>query len=325
MSKIRYEIDPHNRLTKIGPDKFRTVIDGEFELEGRNSLIYHVKKSDNIDIPQQIKFKGSWLLDKSHNLIFTFDKWNNQVQGNRLILKSDLVSASENELVFSVETKEDASGRTRSYLLKFTGIWQADKHNRLTFNIEKEKGTSDALTLQGIWSVNKQSEIVYSYIRALVGTKEKVENSIVLRGSWDISEKNRVAYVLNKNIGSQFDFKVSFQKAEKNFLKYSIGIGYASKQKTITLFGTWKLDKDFGLIFEIEYSDDRVCEIVFGADCKWKDGYLLELRLKNKLNKNLGVSVDLSKKLFDGQGEAFVRAMRSEGEVSIVAGMGIRW
>jgi hypothetical protein len=325
MVKVRYEIDPHNRLAVVGFNKFRTVVDGEFELGGKNSLIYHVKKSDNIDIPQQIKFRGSWSLDKDHNLIFTFDKWNNQVQGNRLILKSDLVSATENELVFSVETKEGASNRTCSYLLKFSGIWQADKYNRLTFNIEKEEGQSNALTLQGVWSVNKQNEIVYSYVRTLKGKKEKIENGIILRGYWEISEKNRVAYVLNENIGSQFDFKVSFQKAEKNFLKYSIGVGYASKQKTTTLFGTWKLDKDLGLIFEIEYSDDRIQEMVFGADCKWDGGYALELRLKNKLNKDLGVSVNLSKKLFDGQGEAFVKALASEKEVSIVGGVGFKW
>ena len=74
MQKIRYEVDPHNRLTRLGPGKFRQVIDGEFKLDDNNSLAYHVKKSDNIDIPQQIKFSGDWSLDTGHNLILTLDK-----------------------------------------------------------------------------------------------------------------------------------------------------------------------------------------------------------------------------------------------------------
>lgn len=325
MPKIRYEIDPHNRLVIIGLNKFRTVIDGEFELRPDHSLVYHVKKSDSIDIPQQIKFKGTWLLDENHNLIFTFDKWNNQVQGNRLILKSDLVSASGNELVFSVETKESAPSRVSSYLLKFGGIWQADKYNRLTFNVEKESGSADVLTLQGIWAVNKQHEIIYSYTRVLKGTKEKIENAIVLRGHWDIAEKNRLAYTLNHDIASELSFKVAFQEAEKNFLKYSIGIGAASRRKSIALFGTWKLDKDLGLMFEVEYEKGRIQEIMFGADCRWKDGYSLDFKLKNKLNEGLGIEIVLSKQIFKDQGEAFIRAIKSKEEISIVAGVGVRW
>ncbi|MEK7850031.1 MAG: hypothetical protein AAB213_04385 [Candidatus Omnitrophota bacterium] len=93
MEKIRYEVDPHNRLTRLGPARFRTVLDGEFKLDDNNSLAYHVKKSDSIDVPQQIKFSGNWSLDTGHNLILTLDKWNNQVEGNKLVLKSELLSA----------------------------------------------------------------------------------------------------------------------------------------------------------------------------------------------------------------------------------------
>ena len=333
MSKIRYEIDPHNRLTILGPNKFRTIIDGEFKLSSRNSLIYHVKKSDNIDVPQQIKFRGNWSLDKEHNLIFTLNKWNNQCEGNKLVLESDLVSASGNELVFSIETKDSSSEQgesslnsvTRSYILKFSGAWQADKYNRLSFNLEREKGESDALTLQGIWTINKQNEIIYSYIRTLTGTKEKIENSIALRGYWDISEKDRLIYILNEDIDSQFDLKVSFQKAEKNFLRYTIGVGYAQKTDTITLSGKWKLDKNLGLLFEVEYADGCVKQIVFGADCKWNDDYSVELRLKNKTGEDLGIEVSLSKQLFQGQGEAFVKALACEEEFSIMAGAGWKW
>ena len=288
MQKIRYEVDPHNRLTRLGPGKFRTVLDGEFKLDDGNSLSYHVKKSDNIDIPQQIKFSGNWSLDKGHNLILTLDKWNNQVEGNKLVLKSDLVTASGSELVFSVETRRGI------YILKFGGAWQSDKHNRLSFNVVKERGnapgsargSSDKLTLQGKWDINKQNELVYMYPK----------NIITLRGYWDITEKNRLLFCFDKGLGSGFDLKATFQRAEKDSLRYGVSFGYGERKRTVTLFGKWRFDKNTGLSFEIKYA-----------------------------GKGVKVEAELSRSLLKGQGEGFVKALVSEKEYAVMAGAGWRW
>jgi len=284
MEKIRYEVDPHNRLTRLGPGKFRTVIDGEFKLDESNNLSYHVKKSDNIDVPQQIKFSGNWSLDKGHNLILTLDKWNNQVEGNKLVLKSELLSAGGDELVFSVETRRGI------YILKFGGLWQADKYNRLSFNVTKERGNApgsvDKLTLHGKWEINKQNEVVYTY----------PENIITLRGYWDITEKNRLSYCLDKGLGSGFDFKVAFQRAEKDSLRYGVSFGYGERKRTITLFGKWRFDKNTGLSFEIKYAGQGV-----------------------------KVEAELSRSFLEGQGEGFIKTLVSEKEYAIMAGAGWRW
>ena len=284
MAKIKYEIDPHNRLTRLGPARFRTVLDGEFKLDDNNSLAYHVKKSDSIDVPQQIKFSGNWSLDTGHNLILTLDKWNNQVEGNKLVLKSSLVTASGNELVFSVETRRGI------YILKFGGSWQADKYNRLSFNVTKERdsdrGSSDKLTLQGKWEINKQNELVYVYPK----------NIITLRGYWDITEKNRLLYVLNKDLGLKFDFSVAFQRAEKDSLRYGISFGYGARKRTVALFGKWRFDKNTGLTFEIKYA-----------------------------GKGVKVEAELSRSFLKGQGEGFVKALVSEKEYAIMVGAGWRW
>ena len=280
MQKIRYEVDPHNRLTRLGPGKFRQVIDGEFKLDDGNNLFYHVKKSDNIDIPQQIKFSGDWSLDKNHNLILTLDKWNNQVEGNKLVLKSELVTASGNELIFSVETRRGI------YLLKFGGVWQADKYNRLSFNVIKEQGSANSLTLHGKWEINKQNEIVYVYPK----------NIITLRGYWDITEKNRLSYVINKDLGSEFDLKATFQRAETDSLHYGVSFGYGAKKRTIILFGRWRFDKNTGLSFEIQCA-----------------------------GKGVKVEAELTRSLLKGRGEAFVKALVSEKEYAIMVGMGFKW
>jgi len=310
MQKIRYEIDPHNRLTALGPYRFRSVIDGTFKLTGRNSLVYHVKKSDDLDVPQQIKFSGTWSLARDHELILTLDKWNNQCEGNRLVFKGDLIDASCNELVFSIETRQGIS------LLQFSGTWQADKRNRFTFHVTREEGAVDALIFQGTWALNEQNEITYTYART---------NSIVLKGYWAISQKNRLSYVLSEELNSGFDFKVSFEEAKKESLSYTLGVGYAPGKKLITLAGTWKIDNKAGLLFEMEYSEGRVKAIVFGASVKGTDGCLLELKLKNESGADLGMELSLTKQFFAGQGEAFIKALSCGKEMSIVGGMGFRW
>ncbi len=271
MSKIRYEVDPHNRLTRLGPGRFRQVIDGEFKLDDNNSLAYHVKKSDNIDIPQQIKFSGDWSLDNGHNLIL---------------------------LVFSVETRDTASSRSdlairgrgrtsvRFYILKFGGAWQADKYNRLSFNVTKERGSSDKLTLQGKWEINKQNELVYVYPK----------NIITLRGYWDITEKNRLSYVLDKDLGSKFDFSVAFQRTKKDSLRYGVSFGYGARKRTVVLFGKWRFDKNTGLTFEIKYA-----------------------------GKGVKVEAELSRSFLKGQGEGFIKTLVSEKEYAIMVGAGWRW
>lgn len=285
MQKIRYEIDPHNRLTARGPDKFRQVLDGTFKLADGNALVYHVKKSDNTDVPQEIRFTGDWSLGKNHDLALTLDKWNNRVEGNKLIFKSALADAGSNELLFSVETRE-SSRKTRINILKFSGAWQADAQNRLMFLAEKKTGSADPLILQGTWEVNKRNEIVYKH----------PENSITLRGYWRIAGKNKITYVLNKRLGSYLDFTAGFERAESDSLRYGIGVGRGKRKRVVSLWGRWKMAKGAGLFFEVKHAIGGV-----------------------------KVEAELTKAFLAGRGEGFIKALASEKEFAIMGGAGLRW
>ncbi len=111
-ARLRYEADPHNRLVsereegQAGITGFRQVLDGRFEIGDNNSLVYHIKKSQGIETPQQVKLTGNFSLDKNHGLVFVLDKWNNQCEGNRLIIKGDIIDAKSNEFSFSVVTRD---------------------------------------------------------------------------------------------------------------------------------------------------------------------------------------------------------------------------
>ena len=339
--KIRYEIDPHNRLVyektgkKSEVPRFRTVLDGNFEIDENNYVTYHVKKSQASDIPQQVKLRGNWALDNEHNLVLTLDKWGNQIAGNKLTVESELIDAKDNKLSFTV-TSKDSEGNGHIYIVKLGGRWQADEHNRLTFNVEREAGIADRITLRGAWEVNphtknfgvgvnQQNELMYTYEKSERGKEEKITKTITLKGYWEIAGKHRIIYVLNKEIESEFDFKVSVGKPVARGLEYELGVGARPSKKTITLFGEWKVNKKIGLLFEMPYEEGKVRSVILGGWGRLDKNHKLEIRLQNKIGEDLGIDVKLSRSLLEGQGEAFIRALRSQKEVSIVAGAGFRW
>jgi len=328
--KISYEIDPHNRLIVKKTGKvsrvagYRKILDGRFKIGKDNSLIYHIKKSSQIDVPQQIKLSGSYSLKNDKNLVFTLNKWNNQVQGNKFIIKGRLLDAKDDELSFTVGTR-DSDGNRKIYILKLSGAWQANKHNRLSFNVKREKGAIDNLTLEGSWKINNNNEIIYTHTESHLKRKVNILNTLTFKGHWDISKKNKISYILNKDINSGFDFEVGFVRALKSGIEYKISIGGVPKEKTVTLSGRWKLNKKLGLLFEVPYEKSRIKAITFGADCKLTKKDTLEFRLKSALNEDLGASLKLSRKILKDQGKAFIEALKQGKEVSITAGIGFRW
>jgi len=292
MAKIRYAVDPHNRLIisttgkKSRLPKFRHLLDGRFKMGKKNSLVYHVKRSQGLEVPQQIRFSGNWSLDRNKDLVLTLNKWNNQVAGNKLVIKGKIIDAKGSNLLFSATVK-GANSRSRIYCLGLSGSWRADDRNRLSFKVDKEKGPSDTLTLKGAWEINRRGTLVYRY------TKGRRACSIILEGRWEASDRFRLLYAFGKN--------------------------------TITIGGRWRIDEKKGLIFEAKYRDRGLHAMVFGCTLKLAGGNRLEVRLRNEIGEDLGVNVALSKKLLRGCGERFLKALVSKGELAIHAGIGFIW
>lgn len=297
--RVRYEIDPHNRLVYAKTGKisrvarFRTIVDGRFRIDKNNSLTYHIKKSEDSEIPQQVKLSGNWSLDKKHNLVLTLNKWGNQYAGNKLTIKGNLIDAKDNKISFAVATK-DSLGKAHIYVLKLGGRWQADRHNRLIFDVKREKGETNELTLRGAWGLNRQNEIVYTHTKSRLKTKKKTTTAIILKGYWDITGKHRISYVLNKEIGSRLDFKVSVGKPTRRGLEYNIGIGVSPSKKTITILGKWRVNRKLALSFEIPSGGGKVKSIAFNAEYKLGKHSSLDLKLKNEFGDDLGMKVELS-------------------------------
>ncbi len=336
MGKIRYEVDPHNRLIikKTGEKselpRFRQVLDGRFRIDKNNNLTYHIKAPVPRDIqaPHQVKLRGEWSLTKNHDLRFTLDKWKRQTFGDRLTLQGDIIDVGKNSLLFAITTRAK-DGSQSIYGLKLAGSWQADKNNRLTFRIRKEQDEYDILTFDGIWELGKNYQLIYKYEKTQLVRKQKKVHTLTFKGCWDIKDKKRISYVIERNTDSVFNFQTSLGIFKDNYIKYKLGIGLSRRpapiKRTITLFGTWKIKKTVGLVFEVKYNSRRVHTIAFGAEARLTGRDTVSFKLKNELNRQIGAELKLSHRILKGNGQAFLRLLKSGRESAILAGAGWGW
>lgn len=329
MQKVRYEIDPYNRLVYL--PKFRKVLDGKFKTDENNNLIYHIKSplSGSEDIPNQVKLSGKWSLTYNHELRLTLDKSARKTFGDQVTLQGEILDVDKGSLLFAVTTTTK-EGVQLNYVLNIAGSWKADKNNRLTFHIRKEGGKYDILTFTGMWEINKNNQLIYQYEKAELIRKKKLVHTLVFKGHWDITDRARIAYVLSKDTGSVFIFDASAAVFKEKYIQYEIGIRATergrSEPQTIRIYGSWSMKKDTGLIFEVEYENRKTKAIVFGANARLTDRDTILLKLKNDIeNKDIGISLELSRKIFAGDGEAFLKALASKRETAIYAGAAWRW
>ncbi|MEA3328187.1 MAG: hypothetical protein U9Q08_00375 [Candidatus Omnitrophota bacterium] len=335
MEKVKYEVDPHNRLViqetnkKLDLTRFRRVLDGRFKIGPNNSLIYHIKApmqgvTPDLNAPHQVKLRGKWSLSKNHDLKLTLDNWRRQRPGDEITLQGEIITAEENSLLFAITTR---SKRNLSItdVLKLQGIWQADKYNRLTFRVNKGKGRHDTLIFTGIWEIDNNQRIVYRYEKTRLIRKKRLDKTLTFKGHWDITRKNRLSYNLNLNGKSGFNFRTGFGILDKNYIKYQAGIGMSPVKRILIIFGKWKIKRGTGLLFEIEYENGKTRAIIFGADAKLSKRDKVEFKLKNRFGKDLGLELKLSRKLLKGDGQTFLKLLKSKKESSVYLGGAWRW
>ena len=329
---VKYEFDPYNRLTAKGSALrgARKVLDGQFRIADRNTLTYQIKTPvpSGIKAPHQLKLKGEWSLTKEHQLCLTLDKSARQTFGDQLILQGEIIDARKNSLLFAVTTRTK-DNTPSTYILELVGSWQADEDNRLTFRINKERNRFDYLTFDGIWQIDKNYQITYSYHKEQLARKKKELHTLIFQGYWDIKDKARLSYLIDSNTASGFDFKTSAGIFKDGYIKYELGIGLSRKKQpvkqAITFSGEWKVKKTLGLVFELKREGRKIQAITFGAEVKLADKGSLIFNLKNSLNKEIGAELELSRDIFNGDGQAFLRLLGSKKETAILAGVGWRW
>ena len=331
MERVRYEVDPHNRLVveswgkKSALPMFRRVLDGSFKAGRDNELSYHVKSpsGETGGVPGQIKFKGSWAMGENHTLKFVLDRWQMKTDTEDLTLSGEVLAAGGNSLLFGMTTKTKSSG-SKTYAIELKGAWQADRFNRLVFMAKREAGKPDALTFDGIWEFDRQHRIVYSYHDAGGGAVHE----FTVKGNWRIGSKRRLLYAVDGCAGKAVDFRVSYAIFRENYIRYELGVGTSGARrdnKILTLFGKWRIKKNLGLTFRTKYRGG-IRSFTFAAEASLSGGETVKFKLKKDMDGNKAdAELEISRRILKGDGRAFMKVLRNSREKAVLVGAGFGW
>ncbi|MDP2906014.1 MAG: hypothetical protein Q8O22_06930 [Candidatus Omnitrophota bacterium] len=313
----KYSIDSCGRLN-IQRKHERVVCDGNFNIDAKNRLIYLLNEPDawkrKYGLGPDVRFEGKWQIDDQCNLELALGRREEGPASlGSLKLKSKIISVDNDTLTFEVHSR-DRQGNSHVRLIKLSGAWQADERNRLTFTVQKR--SPDVLALEGAWQVNKNQQIVYKYEKTGLKSGAKAMQTLVFTGFWDISEKNRLTYILSGSSRSRFDFRVQAGSPsmypQEGKIKYHLGAGVRQemrpKAKVVYLYGSWKFSRSCGFSFEMDYGRGRVRAIKFGAQVRLNKQDDVVFALANNREEPLGISVTFSHQFLKSSGaEAFLR------------------
>ena len=333
-SSVRYAFDERNRFILVDPRDVlqpKRVLEGRLRTDTNNRLVYLVDSSSGRDDyagPKTFQLDGIWSLTDNHELALTVHEREQQTQ-QTLFLKGALVKAEANTLIFALRRSENDDLQT-AQRLSLLGRWAADAHNRLNFLVEKADGSEDRLTLQGGWELGKHHELIYRY-RQRRGDRLRDERALIFDGAWDVTASDRLTYRLAGSSDPAFEFTASLQtpsqQAREGRLVYRVGIGVSDGRaatRRVALFGTWKLNADKSVSFEVPYADGRRQSIRFSATVVVAKKNEVTLQLLTRHREPLGISLTFTRRLL-GDTEWFVRLSKEGKEVEALGGVRVRF
>ncbi len=250
------------------------------------------------------KQTSRWRLNSNHDVEFVVTDATDLAGGETLSLRADLASISPDELTCIVTSKKERDVEVAS-ILKLKGKWQADDNNRLSFAVSKEDGTQDVLVLDGVWEIGDDNRILYRYKKTDLIRKTKEERSLVFNGAWRLTDRDKIAYMLDTSGESGFLFRAQLEDSgisgRFGTLSYRLGIGVSEYKRPVE-----KVIKFFGML---RYKVDKKTA--------------LEFEFTDALGQRVGMSATLSRKLLGG--EAFLRFKRLAEESKVEAGIKFTW
>jgi len=335
---IRYAFDELNRLVvgerrptaeRVRPSR---LVEGTVTTDAGNRLLYLVESPAGADGrlgPHRYHLDGTWALTRGHELSLTLHE-GADASRQTLYLKGTLAEARARALTFAL-WRQGPDGRRTAQRLSLTGRWQADRTNRLTFLVEKADGSEDRLTFDGAWSVGARHELLYRY-RLRTGPRlAGPPHTLRFSGVWDIRRADRLVYQVEGSPDSAFEFRASLQRpslnAREGRLVYQVGIGLSrgrTQTQRVALFGTWKLNRDFSISFEVPYAGGRVHAIRFEGTYALTSRNRIAVALQGRREEPLGLTVTFTRDLAPDAG-LFLRLHRDDRERSAIGGVQVRF
>jgi hypothetical protein len=330
--KARFSIDPNNRL-RITAGSNSIAPAGSFSIGPAQRLIYTLHESPawrkaNGGIPAKLTFDGDWRLTPDYNLELVRAAFGGSTRKERLVLRCNSLINKSDSLVFEL-VGSHGQQRDRLQSISLKGKWQADEQNRLVF-YASGKPADSVIVLRGDWELNKNQQVVYSFEKAELKTKTKKTHELLFAGFWKLDSRNRLSYSLSGSTRSSFSFRAQLESPNlypaDNMIKYRIGIGLArqagEKQKTISLYGVWKLGRRYSPAFEMQYADGCIRRMEFGSKVSINKNNEIMLALATRKHEPLGITLTYTRKFNEKlDARAFVRLRKSSRENAVEAGI----
>lgn len=331
MDKDKFSTDKSNRLL-ITCGQEQIIPEGSFKINKDNSLSYWLNEPQawrlKYNLPQEIKFEGSWKINGNYDLELNLSRGKLDDRGEKIILKGEIISTGRDVLAFELRA-QDKTGNKEFQILELSGSWSCGEKNEIIFLVDKKAGP-DTLKLGTGWRINKNQQIVYSYEKTSLKTKNKDSYALTFSGYWEISQKNSLIYRFSTGSKSRFDFSAALQTSnlypQKGAIKYRLGAGVkegrVSRAKLVTLFGEWKFSKTLGLSFEMDYGKGNVRSLNFGADVNLTSKDKITFNLVGREKQPLGINVTFSHKfLKKSDAEAFLKLKNLRADPAVEAGV----
>lgn len=333
--KNRYSTNKTNLLV-IKRKRKRIIGNGKFSVDRKNRLVYWLNEPvfwRRINsVPPKVTFEGKWQLDKNYDLGLYLVENKNQHKGDYLSLKGEIISVDKDSLVFQIRSA-NKQGQTHIHLLKLKGVWHADECSRISFSVER-KDSPDILTFESVWQINENQQVVYHYEKTELKTKRKIRQSLLFKGFWQITRKDRLTYIISGSTQSRFDFRVQLESPnvypQEGTIKYRIGVGLKGVSPKeivpgiICLYGVWKFSRKAGISFQMDYGDSQIQSIKFSAELNLSKKDEITLSLINKDKKPLGINVIFTHRFLKKlDAETFLKLKKLKEEDGIETGIRI--
>jgi ketosteroid isomerase-like protein len=330
-TRLRYQFDEANRLTVRGRLRPVRVVEGRVTTDPQNRLVYRVddaSRAGDPDAPHALTLDGDWSLTDEHGLALTLRERSGAGR-QRLYLNGALTGAEANALIVTLARGTSAADAEDSQRVVLSGRWRADVRNRLAFLVQKADGSEDRLTLQGGWELDEHHQLVYRYRRLAVDRRAE-SHTVVFDGAWDIPGASRLVYRLAGSSASAFEFRASLRTrslmAAEGRLVYEVGLGLTRgpRRQQVSLFGTWKLNRDLSVTFEVPYAGGRVQTIRFEGTYSLSPRDRISVALKNSRRQSLGISVAFTRELI-ADASLFLRLRKYAEETSAIGGVQVQF
>jgi hypothetical protein len=155
-------------------------------------------------------------------------------------------------------------------------------------------------------------------------------HELTFQGTWDIPGPNRLVYRLTGSSTDVLEFSVSLKsravQPRKGQLVYVVGVvgRHGVRQHTLTFFGTWKVNRDLSVSFEIPYADGRVEAMRFKATAVLGARDQIDLALSSAQGDALGLTITWSRALVPDT-TLFLRLRKSATEHAALGGIQVRF